>query len=59
MQARFELEDALDESGVFTEPYGKDTPIYDFRALLDYCEHIGRIPAELTDDERERFRTNY
>lgn len=58
MQARFDNVDELDEYGTLTEPYGKNTPVYNFRALLDYCKRIGKAPAELSDEEREQFRTN-
>lgn len=48
----------LEDFGVMTEEWKAETPTYDFRALLAYCERVGKAPAELSDLEREQFRTH-
>lgn len=50
--------DSLDNYGMLTEPYGKDTPTYNIKKLFEFCRKIGKEPVELTDVEREQFRTN-
>lgn len=48
----------LEDYGVMTEEWKEGTPTYNFRALLAYCERVGKKPADLSDLEREQFRTN-
>lgn len=48
----------LEDFGVMTEEWKEGTPTYNFRALLAYCEKVGKEPAALSDLEREQFRTN-
>ncbi len=50
--------DPLDNYGMLTEPYGKDTSTYNIKKLFEFCRKIGQEPVELTDEEREQFRTN-
>ncbi len=50
--------DPLDNYGMLTEPYGKDTPTYNIKKLFEFCRKIGKEPVELTDEERGQFRTN-
>lgn len=58
MEAKVEKALELEDFGVMTEEWGKDTPTYDFRALLAYCKKVDKEPANLSDLEREQFRTN-
>ncbi|MDD2647460.1 MAG: hypothetical protein PHI27_02955 [Eubacteriales bacterium] len=48
----------LEDFGVMTEELDENTPMYNLHDLFEYSKKVGKAPAELTDDERERFRTN-
>ena len=48
----------LEDFGVMTEEWKEGSPTYNFRALLAYCEKVGKEPAALSELEREQFRTN-
>lgn len=50
--------DLDDVGGILTEEWKEGTPTYNFRALMAYCNKVGKNPEELTDLEREQFRTN-
>ena len=54
-----ELGSELDNYGPLTEPWKKGDPIYDFRALLKYCEEKGVEPHKLPDEERDKFIIEY
>lgn len=58
MEARVEEMNRLEDFGVLTEELTDTTPTYNLKALLDYCKRIGRLAEELSEEERERFRTN-
>lgn len=58
MEAKLKMQDDFDDFGTFTEPYSDDTPTYNFRALLAYCKEKNVHLSELSEEERERFRTN-
>lgn len=48
----------LEDFGVLTEEWKEGTPTYNLRDLFAYCRKVGKEPAELSDLEREQFRTN-
>ena len=48
----------LEDFGIMTEEWKEGTPTYNYRALLAYCEKVGKEPAAISDLEREQFRTN-
>ena len=48
----------LDDFGVMTEEWNEDTPTYNLKELFAFCRKVGKKPSELTDLEREQFRTN-
>ena len=48
----------LDDFGVMTEEWNEDTPTYNLKEMFAYCRKVGNKPSELTDIEREQFRTN-
>lgn len=48
----------LEDFGVMTEEWKDGTPTYNLKALFAYCRKIGKKPAELSEFEREQFRTN-
>ena len=48
----------LEDFGVMTEEFTDDIPTYNLKAAYEYCEKVGKRPAELSDLERERLRTN-
>lgn len=48
----------FDDLGTFTEPWNEDDPVYRFRELAEYAEKVGKKIADLTDEEREQFRSN-
>ena len=48
----------LEDFGVMTEPWSEELPRYNIRKLDEYCKRVGKKAAELTDEEREQFRTN-
>ena len=50
--------DLDDVGGVLTEEWKEGTPTYNLRDLFAFCEKVGKRPAELSDLEREQFRTN-
>ena len=50
--------DPLDNYGPLTEPWEDGTPTYNFKKLFEYCRKVGKSPIELTNEEREQFRTN-
>lgn len=58
MEARVEPVVELEDYGVMTEEWVDGTPTYNLRDLFAYCEKVGKRPAELSDREREQFRTN-
>ncbi len=52
------IETDFDNLGTYTEPWSKDMPTYNLRKLFEYCKKVSKRPMELSEDERERFRTN-
>ena len=54
IQPKIELEDF----GVMTEEWDDTVPTYDLRSLFHYCRSVGKEPIDLTDKERDQFRTN-
>ena len=50
--------DPLDNFGPLTEPWDEKAPTYNLKELFAYCRSVGKEPVELTDEEREQFRTN-
>jgi hypothetical protein len=46
------------DNGAVTEPLTEDTARYNYRELIEYCKEIGKEPADLSNKEREKFRTN-
>ena len=48
----------LEDFGVMTEEWKEGTPTYNLRELFAYCNQTGKKPAQLTELEREQFRTN-
>lgn len=58
MEAKVKTPVELEDFGVMTEEWEEGMPTYDFRALFAYCEKVHKRPAELSDLEREQFRTN-
>ena len=48
----------LEDYGVMTEEWKEGTPTYNFKALFAYCKKVAKKPADLTELEREQFRTN-
>ena len=58
MEAVVKTEVELEDFGVMTAEWEDGTPTYNFRALLAYCERVGKEPADLSDIERDQFRTN-
>lgn len=51
-------DDPLDNYGPLTEPWKEGTPTYNIKKLFDYCRKVNKEPIELTEEEREQFRTN-
>lgn len=48
----------LDNFGKLTEPWDESAPTYNIKKLMEYCKMKKKRPVELTDEERENFRTN-
>ena len=48
----------LQDFGVMTETFSEQTPVYDFRKLLAYCEEKDIPPDSLTDAEYKMFQVN-
>lgn len=57
MEAVINMTD-LEDFGVMTEEWKEGMPAYNLKALFAYCKKAGKKPAELTEVEREQFRTN-
>ena len=55
LKTRVDLDDV---GGVLTEEWKDGTPTYNLKALFEYCSRVGKRPADLSDLEREQFRTN-
>lgn len=49
--------DSLD-TGVYTEPWDKNNAEYCLPKLIAYAHAQGKAPIELTEKERNMFRTN-
>lgn len=58
MEAKINDISMLEDFGVMTEEWKKDAPAYNLKALFNYCKEVGKQPVELSDLEREQFRTN-
>lgn len=58
MEAKINETIELEDFGVMTEEWKEGTPTYNLRALFEYCKKVGKEPVELSDLEREQFRTN-
>ncbi|MBQ6347933.1 MAG: hypothetical protein IJI71_10315 [Clostridia bacterium] len=58
MEALVNTQTELEDFGVMTEEWKEDSPTYNLRALFAYCKKVGKRPVELSDSEREQFRTN-
>ncbi len=55
----FIIPDPPDGSGVFTEPWDESNPTYNVPKLMAYTRAQGKkAPIELTEEERNMFRTN-
>lgn len=55
----FIIPDPPDGSGVFTEPWDENNPEYCIPKLMAYTRAQGKkAPIELTEEERNMFRTN-
>jgi len=52
------LEYDNDPGGILTMPSDPSQPTYNFKLLSEYCKTIGKRPIELSNKEREQFRTN-
>lgn len=48
----------LQDFGIMTEERKPDSPTYNLGKLYAYCEQKGVRPIDLTESEREQFRTN-
>ena len=48
----------LEDFGIMTEEWNDSLPTYNLRDLFAYCRRVGKRPADLSDEEREQFRTN-
>ena len=48
----------LDNFGKLTEPWNEDAPTYNIKKMMEYCERKGIRPIDLSDKERNAFRTN-
>lgn len=48
----------LEDFGVMTEEWNDSMPTYNLRDLLAYCRRVGKRPVDLSEEEREQFRTN-
>ena len=58
MEAKVHDTTMLEDFGVMTEEWNEETPTYNLKELFAYCKKIGKRPVELSDLEREQFRTN-
>lgn len=58
MEAKVQVTTMLEDFGVMTEEWNEETPTYNLKELFAYCKKIGKRPVELSDLEREQFRTN-
>ena len=58
MEAKVNDAMTLEDFGVMTEEFTENIPTYNIKATYEYCKRVGKKPAELTDLEREQFRTN-
>ena len=58
MEAKVHGTMMLEDFGVMTEEWHDETPTYNLKELFTYCKRIGKRPVELSDLEREQFRTN-
>ena len=58
MEAKVEPIVELEDFGVMTEEWVEGTPTYNLRDLFAYCQNVGKKPVELSELEREQFRTN-
>lgn len=48
----------LSDFGALTEPWNPKNPTYNLRDLFKYCREHQIEPIDLTDKERDMFRTN-
>ena len=59
LEGTFIIPDPPDGSGVFTEPWDESNPTYNVPRLMAYTRAQGKkAPIELTEEERNMFRTN-
>ena len=58
MEAKVQDTTMLEDFGVMTEEWTEEMPTYNLKELFAYCKKIGKRPVELSDLEREQFRTN-
>lgn len=58
MEAKADNTVMLEDFGVMTEEWNEETPTYNLKELFDYCRRVSKRPVELTNLEREQFRTN-
>ena len=58
MEAKVDETVMLEDFGVMTEEWQEGTPTYNLKELFAYCRKVGKQPVELSDLEREQFRTN-
>lgn len=52
------MEPELQDFGIMTVEWDNKTPTYNLRDLFSYCEAKKKSVEDLTDSEREKFRTN-
>jgi hypothetical protein len=48
----------LEDFGIMTEEWNDSMPTYNLRDLFAYCRRVGKRPVDLSEEEREQFRTN-
>ena len=59
LEGAFIIPDPPDGSGVFTEPWDESNPTYNVPKLMAYTRaQVKKAPIELTEEERNMFRTN-
>ena len=46
----------LQDFGKMTDPWEVNEQGYRLRDLFEYCKQVGKKPAELDDEERDKFR---
>ena len=49
----------FDDIGTFTIPPSGPLPLYDYKAMMDYCREHKNRPADLSDDVRDSFQIGF